>query len=75
MPGITYCIANARNVLTTAFDGISGLLKAHTGVFLTKSNKIYKLRLDGNVFICYYENDNAISQHTLKTSELVRIIK
>jgi hypothetical protein len=46
MPGITYCIADARNVLTTAFDGLSGLLKSHTGVFLTKSNKIYKLRLD-----------------------------
>jgi hypothetical protein len=49
-PGITYCIANARNVLTGSFDDLFNLFNAHNGVFLVKSNKIYRLRLDDEHF-------------------------
>jgi hypothetical protein len=49
-PGITYCIANARNVLNGSFDDLFNLLNSHNGVFLAKSNKIYKLRLDDEHF-------------------------
>ena len=49
-PGITFCIANARNVLTSSFDDLFNLFDAHTGVFLVKSNKIYRLRLDDEHF-------------------------
>jgi hypothetical protein len=49
-PGITYCIANARNVLTGSFDDLFNLFNAHNGVFLVKSNKMYRLRLDDEHF-------------------------
>jgi hypothetical protein len=49
-PGITYCIANARNVLTESFDDLFNLFNAHNGVFLVKTNKIYRLRLDDDHF-------------------------
>ena len=49
-PGITYCIANAKNVLTGSFDDLFSLFNAHNGVFLAKSNKIYRLRLDDEHF-------------------------
>jgi hypothetical protein len=49
-PGITYCIANTRNVLTESFDDLFNLFNAHNGVFLVKSNKIYRLRLDDEHF-------------------------
>jgi hypothetical protein len=50
MPGITYCITNARNVLTESFDDLFNLFNAHNGVFLVKTNKIYRLRLDDEHF-------------------------
>jgi hypothetical protein len=46
LPGITYCIANARNVLAASFDELFELFNAHNGVFLIKNNKIYRLRID-----------------------------
>jgi hypothetical protein len=49
-PGITYCIANARYVLTESFDDLFNLFNAHNGVFLVKTNKIYRLRLDDEHF-------------------------
>ena len=49
-PGFTYCITNARNVLTESFDDIFNLFNAHNGVFLVKTNKIYRLRLDDEHF-------------------------
>lgn len=50
LPGITYCIANTRNVLAASFDDLFELFNAHNGVFLTKSNKIYRLRMDDEHF-------------------------
>jgi hypothetical protein len=49
-PGITFCISNTRNVLTGSFDDLFNLLDAHNGVFLVKSNKVYRLRLDDEHF-------------------------
>jgi hypothetical protein len=49
-PGITYCIANAGNILTQSFDDLFNLFNAHNGVFLVKTNKIYRLRLDDDHF-------------------------
>jgi hypothetical protein len=49
-PGITFCIANATNVLTASFDDLFNLFDAHTGVFFVKSNKVYRLRLDDEHF-------------------------
>ena len=49
-PGITYCIANATNVLSESFDDLFNLFNAHNGVFLVKTNKIYRLRLDDEHF-------------------------
>ena len=50
IPGITYCIANTRTVLAGSFDDLFELFNAHNTVFLTKSNKIYRLRLDDEHF-------------------------
>ena len=50
VPGITYCVANTKNVLTGSFDDLFELFNAHNGVFLTKGNKIYRLRLDDEHF-------------------------
>jgi hypothetical protein len=50
VPGITYCIANTRNVLTGSFDDLFELFNTHNGVFLIKSNKIYRLRIDDEHF-------------------------
>ena len=50
IPGITYCIANTKNVLTGSFDDLFELFNAHNAVFLVKSNKIYRLRIDDEHF-------------------------
>jgi hypothetical protein len=50
VPGITYCIADARNVLAGSFNDLFELFNAHNGVYLAKSNKIYKLRIDDEHF-------------------------
>ena len=50
MPGITYCIANTKNVLAGSFDDLFELFNAHNAVFLAKSNRIYRLRLDDEHF-------------------------
>jgi hypothetical protein len=50
VPGITYCITNTKNVLAGSFDDLFELFNAHNGVFLTKSNKIYRLRVDDEHF-------------------------
>jgi hypothetical protein len=49
-PGITFCISNARDVLTGSFDDLFNLLDAHNGVFLIKTNKVYRLQLDDEHF-------------------------
>ena len=50
IPGITYCIANTKNVLAGSFDDLFELFNAHNAVFLAKSNSIYRLRLDDEHF-------------------------
>ena len=50
LPGITYCIANTKTVLAGSFDDLFELFNAHNTVFLTKSNKIYRLRIDDEHF-------------------------
>ncbi|MGI0033343.1 MAG: hypothetical protein ACRD97_08760, partial [Nitrososphaeraceae archaeon] len=50
LPGITYCIANTRNVISGSFDDLFDLFNVHNAVFLTKGNKLYKLRLDEERF-------------------------
>lgn len=50
LPGITYCIANTRNILAASFDDLFELFNAHNGVFLIKNNKIYRLRIDDEHF-------------------------
>jgi hypothetical protein len=50
LPGITYCIANTKTVLAGSFDDLFELFNAHNTVFLTKSNKIYRLRLNDEHF-------------------------
>src|SRR5918996_2103236 len=50
VPGITYCIANTRTVLAGSFDDLFELFNVHNAVFLTKSNKIYRLRIDDEHF-------------------------
>lgn len=50
LPGITYCIANARNILAASIDELFELFNAHNGVFLTKNNKIYGLHIDEEYF-------------------------
>ena len=50
IPGITFCIANTGNVLSGSFDDLFELFNAHNGVFLAKSNKIYRLRIDDEHF-------------------------
>ncbi|HEY7108527.1 MAG TPA: hypothetical protein VH415_03775 [Nitrososphaeraceae archaeon] len=50
LPGVTYCIANAKNVLAASFDELFELFNAHNGVFLIKNNKIYRLRIDDEHF-------------------------
>jgi hypothetical protein len=49
-PGITYCIANTRIILAASFDDLFELFNAHNAIFLTKSNKIYRLRIDDEYF-------------------------
>lgn len=50
LPGITYCIANTRNILAASSDDLFELFNAHNGVFLIKNNKIYRLRIDDEHF-------------------------
>ena len=50
IPGITYCIANARTVLAGSFGDLFELFNVHNAVFLIKSNKIYRLRIDDEHF-------------------------
>jgi hypothetical protein len=50
IPGITFCIANTKNILTGTFDDLFELFNSHSGVFLAKSKKIYKINLDDAQF-------------------------
>lgn len=50
VPGITYCIANTKSVLSGSIDDLFELFNAHNGVFLSKDNNIYRLRLDDEHF-------------------------
>ena len=50
LPGITYCIANTRTVLAGSFGDLFELFNVHNAVFLIKSNKIYRLRIDDEHF-------------------------
>jgi hypothetical protein len=50
IPGITYCIANTRTVLAGSFGDLFELFNAHNAVFLIKSNKIYRLRINDEHF-------------------------
>jgi hypothetical protein len=50
VPGITYCIANTRTILTGSFDDLFELFNAHNAVYLSKANKIYRLRIDDEHF-------------------------
>jgi hypothetical protein len=45
-PGITYCIANTRNVIGGSFDDLFDFFNVHNAVFLAKGSKLYNLRLD-----------------------------
>src|SRR6185437_3976371 len=50
IPGITCCVTNAKSVLSGSFDDLFELFNAHNGVFLSKGNNIYRLRLDDEHF-------------------------
>jgi hypothetical protein len=50
LPGITYCIANTRNIISGSFDDLFDLFNAHNAMYLTKGNKLYKLRLNEEGF-------------------------
>jgi hypothetical protein len=49
-PGITYCIANTESVIGGSSDDLFDLFNIHNAVFLSKGNKLYKLRLDEEKF-------------------------
>lgn len=46
LPGITYCIANTKNIISGSFDDLFDLFNVHNAMFLTKGNRLYRLRLD-----------------------------
>jgi hypothetical protein len=50
LPGITYCIANSKNIISGSFDDLFDLFNAHNAIFLCKGNTLYKLRLDEERF-------------------------
>jgi hypothetical protein len=50
IPGITYCTASARTILGGSFDDLFELFNAHNAVFLAKSNKVYRLRINDEDF-------------------------
>jgi len=50
LPGITYCIANSKNIISGSFDDLFDLFNVHSATFLSKGNKLYKLRLDEERF-------------------------
>jgi hypothetical protein len=46
LPGITYCIANTKNIISGSFDDLFDLFNVHNAMFLTEGNRLYRLRLD-----------------------------
>jgi len=50
LPGITYCIANTKNIISGSFDDLFDMFNVHNAMFLTKGNKLYRLRLDEERF-------------------------
>jgi hypothetical protein len=50
LPGITYCIANTKDIISGSFDDLFDLFNAHNAMFFCKGNKLYKLRLDEERF-------------------------
>lgn len=50
LPGITYCIANSKNIISGSFDDLFDLFNMHNAMFLTKGNRLYRLRLDEERF-------------------------
>jgi hypothetical protein len=50
LPGITYCIANTKNIISGSFDDLFDLFNIHNAIFLTKGNTLYRLRLDEERF-------------------------
>jgi hypothetical protein len=46
LPGITYCIANSKNIISGSFNDLFDLFNVHSAMFLAKDNQLYKLRLD-----------------------------
>src|SRR6476469_9355747 len=50
LPGITYCIANTKNIISGSFDDLFDLFNVHNAMFLIKGNQLYRLRLDEERF-------------------------
>ena len=50
LPGITFCIANTKNIISGSFDDLFDLFNVHNAMFLTKGNRLYRLRLDEERF-------------------------
>jgi len=50
LPGITYCIANTKDIISGSFDDLFDLFNVHNAMFLSKGNKLYKMRLDEERF-------------------------
>ena len=50
LPGITYCIANTKNIISGSFDDLFGLFNVHNAMFLMQGNRLYRLRLDEERF-------------------------
>ena len=50
LPGITYCIANTKNIISGSFDDLFDLFNVHNAMFLAKGNRLYRLRLDEERF-------------------------
>jgi len=45
LPGITYCTANSKNIISGSFDDLFDLFNVHSATFLSKSNKLYKFTI------------------------------
>ena len=50
LPGITYCIANTKNIISGSFHDLFDLFNVHNAMFLAKGNNLYRLRLDEERF-------------------------
>jgi hypothetical protein len=50
LPGITYCIADTKNIISGSFDDLFDLFNVHNAMFLAKGNNLYRLRLDEERF-------------------------